>query len=86
MSLAQVQLLGPAKHKRQSGTVVRSRYRIPAVVQDYSHARQAMMLEPLYLPLLAFGMVSSMLTGGKTHNNNLLEEGPDWDRGPGPWN
>lgn len=56
------------------------------VAKEALDSRQAELLGPLYLPLHIFSMGGSIMTGGGTHNNNLLEMGPERGVGPWPWN
>ena len=86
MSLGHVHVYGEGYYKYPSGAPVLNRYGIPVITEETIHTRQAEILGPLYLPLQALSMGASVLTGGGTHNNNLLERGPERGRGPWPWN
>jgi hypothetical protein len=86
MSFGHVQVFGPGYYKYPDGTFVPNRFGIPVVQEETLHTRQAEILGPLYLPLHGIGMGASILTGGGTHNNNLLEMGPERGVGPWPWN
>jgi len=86
MSFGHVQVFGPGAYKNSDGTFALNRFGIPVVREETLHTRQAEILGPFYLPLHAVGMGSSILTGGGTHNNNLLEQGPERGSSPWPWN
>ena len=83
MSFGHVQVFGPGSYRNPDGTFALNRFGVPVVTEETLHTRQAEILGPFYLPLHAIGMGSSILTGGGTHNNNLLEQGPE--RGISPW-
>lgn len=57
--------------------------KMKVILEETLHTRQAETLGPLYLPLHGLSMGASILTGGGTHGNNILEAGPM--RGTGPW-
>ncbi len=86
MSFGHVQVFGPGSYKNPDGSFALNRFGVPFVTEETLHTRQAEILGPFYLPLHAVGMSSSILTGGGTRNNNLLEQGPECGVGPWPWN
>lgn len=74
------------RYKFPDGALVPNRYGTPIITEETLHTRQAEVLGPLYLPLHCLSMWASALSGGGTHNNNLLERGPENGNGPWPWN
>ena len=86
MSLGHVQVFGTGHCRCRNGRFLPNGSGILVVDEENSHTRQAEILGPLHLPLHALAMISSKLTGGGTHDNNLLEIGPRRGRGPWSWN
>jgi hypothetical protein len=86
LSLGHVQVFGKGYYQNQDGTDAVNRFSVPVVTEETLHTRQAEVLGPLYLPLQGLSMGVSLLTGGGTHDNNLLEMGPERNNGPWPWN
>jgi len=85
MSLGHVQVYAGGYCSAADGGTAANRFGIPVVIEETLHTRQAEVLGPLYLPLHALCMLGSIVTGGGTHNHNLLEIGPERGRGPWPW-
>ena len=85
MSLGHVQVFGPGSYKNPDGTYALNRFGVSIVREETLHTRQAEILGPLYLPLHGLSMGESLLTGGGTHSNNLLEYGPERGSGAWPW-
>ena len=85
MSLGHVHVYAGGRCQRADGSPATNRFGVPVVVEETLHTRQAEVLGPLYLPLHAVCMFGSVVTGGGTHNHNLLELGPERGRGPWPW-
>jgi len=85
MSLGHVQVYAGGCCKRADGSPAANRFGVPVVTEETLHTRQAEVLGPLYLPLHALCMLGSVVTGGGTHDHNLLEIGPERGRGPWPW-
>ncbi|BFM12486.1 hypothetical protein R50072_26390 [Simiduia litorea] len=85
MSFGHVQVFGPGAYKNPDGTPALNRFGVSVVTEETLHTRQAEVLGPLYLPLHAVAMSASLLSGGGTHNNNVLEMGPERGRSPWPW-
>jgi|GEM_PF-799528 len=86
MSLGHVQVYGKGYYQNPDGSPALNRFGVPVTVEETLHTRQAEILGPLYFPLHILSMSASLLTGGGTHDNNLLEKGPERNRGPWPWN
>lgn len=86
MSLGHVQIYGKGWYKNPDGSFALNRFGVPVVTEENLHTRQAEWLGPAYLPLHMISMGASLISGGGTHNNNLLEMGPERNRGPWPWN
>lgn len=85
MSLGHVQVYACERCRAADGSLATNRFGIPVAIEETLHTRQAEVLGPLYLPLHALCMLGSVVTGGGTHNHNLLEIGPERGRGPWPW-
>ena len=83
MSFGHVQVFGPGAYQNLDGSLALNRFNIPIVTEETLHTRQAEILGPLYLPAHAVSMGASLISGGGTHNNNLLEMGPE--RGKSSW-
>jgi hypothetical protein len=86
MSLGHVHVYGTGCHSRSDGCPALNRFGIAVTLEEALHTRQAEVLGPFYLPLHALCMIGSVLSGGGTHNYNLLELGPERGRGAWPWN
>lgn len=87
MSLGHVHVFSPGMYKGENGNLTLNGTGTGTTVaeEELLHTRQAEVLGPLYLPLHAISMGISILTGGGTHDNNLLERGPQHGTGPWPW-
>lgn len=85
MSLGHVQVYAGGRCRSADGSPAANRFGIPVVTEETLHTRQAEVLGPLYLPLHALCMLGSLVSGGGTHDHNLLELGPERGRGPWPW-
>lgn len=85
MSLGHVHVYGHGCYRHPDGSCVLNRFGIAVITEEALHTRQAEILGPLYLPLHAISMGVSYLSGGGTHDNNLLEQGPERGVGPWPW-
>jgi hypothetical protein len=79
MSMGHVQVYGPGVHGQLN------RFGVPIVMEENLHTRQAEILGPTYFPLHGLSMFGSLISGGGTHDRNLLEIGPERGRGPWPW-
>ncbi|WP_415837712.1 RHS repeat-associated core domain-containing protein, partial [Shewanella denitrificans] len=85
MSFGHVHVYGQNSYKNPNGSYVVNRFDSPIVTEETLHTRQSEILGPLYLPLHGMAMGVSQLTGGGTHNKNLLEMGPESGKNPWPW-
>lgn len=85
MSLGHVQVYARGRCRRADGCPAANRFGVPVLIEETLHTRQAEVLGPLYLPLHGLCMLGSLVSGGGTHDHNLLEIGPERGRGPWPW-
>jgi hypothetical protein len=85
MSFGHAHVYGKESYKKLDGTFEVNRVNIPVVREETLHTSQATVLGSTYLPLYGLSMLGSVVTGGGTHNHNLLEMGPESGRGLWPW-